>query len=239
MRMLVLVLAVPTSLAPVTVAAVSAQAPDRLPHTPVVWAHDAGQGGPGASWHARLFSALGGAALGAGVGYFSSQVFRGDWDEEPGRYVDRSVWAAVGGSLGLAVGFSFPVGGRGLTPETAGALPGGLPGGRFRIVAADFRGKGVSTADDVVRLLRPEWLIERGVNIFGESPGQGLLIYLDEVKLGGVGFLRDVSAQTIQSIHYFDAAAATFRWGAGHDHGVILIIAEGGRSGSANDAAPR
>ena len=89
MRMLILVLGVPISVAPLTVAAVSAQAPDRLAHTPIVWTHDAGQGGPrGASWHARLFSALGGAALGAGVGYFSSQVFRGDWDEEPGRYVE-------------------------------------------------------------------------------------------------------------------------------------------------------
>lgn len=239
MRMLVKTLALPTSLAVLNVTPLAAQAADRSSFPPAVWAHNAGQAASGHSWHARLFSALGGAALGAGVGYFSSQVFRGDWDEEPGHYVDRSVWAAVGGSLGLAVGISFPLGGRGLPPEDAGALPGGLPGGRFRIVAADFRGKGVNTADEVVRLLRPEWLIERGVNIIGEPLGEGRLVYLDEVKLGGARFLKDVSAQIIKSMHFFDAAAATYRWGAGHNHGVILIIAEGGPSEGANDSAPR
>jgi hypothetical protein len=87
--------------------------------------------------------------------------------------------------------------------------------------------------------LRPEWLIERGVNIIGAPLGEGRLVYLDEVKLGGVRFLKDVSAQTIRSMHFFDAAAATYRWGAGHNHGVILIIAEGGTSERVNDSAPR
>jgi hypothetical protein len=187
---------------------------------------------PGAAWHMRVLTAISGAAVGAGIGFFSSQIFRGDWDEVPGRdEVDRSAWAAVGGSFGFAIGFSFPIAGRGRSPD-----PGmRLPGGRFQIRAADFESQGVNSADDIVRLVRPEWLIERGVNIIGEAPGQGLEVYLDDVRLGTARTLRDVSADIVQSMHFFDPGAATFRFGAGHSHGVILIIARNGRS----DSAPR
>lgn len=187
---------------------------------------------PGAPWHMRVLTAIGGAAVGAGVGFFTSQIFKGDWDEEPGRNeVHRSAWAAVGGSIGFAVGFSFPIAGHGRTPDPATRLPRG----RFQIRAADFEGQGLDTADDIIRLVRPEWLIERGVNIIGEAPGQGLEVYLDDVRLGTVRTLRDVGADIVQSMHYFDPGAATFRFGAGHSHGVILIIARNGRS----DGAPR
>jgi hypothetical protein len=166
--------------------------------------------------------------LGAGVGFFASQVFTGDWDEEPGhKRVDRQTWAAVGGSIGLAVGFSFPVPGRG-RPAPA-TVP--LPGGRFAIVADELRATGINTAFEAVRTLRPEWLNERGSNIIGEQPEEQIQVYLDDVHLGGTARLRDVTTQSIHSMHFLDAASATYRFGAGHSHGVILIIAADGRSG--------
>lgn len=181
-------------------------------------------------WYSRLLSAVGGAALGAGMGFFASQVFTGDWEERPGMEVDRPTWAAVGGSIGFAVGLSFPIGGRGVEPQPS--LGPGIRGGRFTIRGEELEGTGVAHAYEAVRLLRPEWLIGRGPHVLGESPDETIDVYLDDVRLGGVRFLRDIPAQTIASIHFLDAAGATFRWGAGHSHGVILVIARGGKSGT-------
>jgi hypothetical protein len=181
---------------------------------------------PAAAWHSRLLSALGGAALGAGVGFFASQVFTGDWDEEPGHEVDRPVWAAVGGSIGFALGFTVPLPGRGRKPAPAPLR--GLRGGRSVIAAEDLRGRGVTNALDAVQLLRPEWLTDRGFHVIGEDADDRLQVYLDDVRLGGVRSLRDISVERIQSIHFLDAGAATARWGAGHSHGAILIIAAAG-----------
>lgn len=81
---------------------------------------------PAPSWPDRIFTALGGAALGAGLGYFASQVARGDWDNAPGpNGLNRPVWAAVGGSAGFALGLSFPFSGR---AEPAGAYERPSPG---------------------------------------------------------------------------------------------------------------
>ena len=174
--------------------------------------------------HTRLLSALGGAVLGAGMGFFASQVVKGDWEEGPNGRVDRPAWAAVGGSIGLALGFSFPLGGR---PGNDDPLAN-LPGGRFRIDASEFDKLGITNALEAVQTLRPEWLNPRGVHVIGESATESIDVYLDNNRLGGVSSMRDVQAKAIRSMHYFDAAAATVRYGAGHSHGVILIIGEGG-----------
>jgi hypothetical protein len=174
-------------------------------------------------WHGRILTALSGAALGAGVGFFASQVVRGDWDDGAGG-VDRPTWAAVGGSLGFAIGLSFPVAGQAQRPDVSRTLPRG----RFVIGADELQRTGVKSAAEAVQLLRPEWLRERGTHILGEGPNETIQVYLDDVRLGGLRFLSDVAAATVRSIHFLDAAAATLRWGAGHSHGVILIIAEGG-----------
>lgn len=179
-----------------------------------------------AAWRSRLLTALGGAALGAGAGFFASQVFMGDWDEEPGHEVDRPVWAAVGGSIGFALGFTVPLPGRGQSPAPAPMR--GLRNGRSAITPDELRGQSVTNAFDAVQLLRPEWLTERGFHVIGEEADDRIQVYLDDVRLGGVRFLRDVSIERIQSIHLLDAGAATARWGAGHSHGAILIIAAGG-----------
>lgn len=180
----------------------------------------------GTPWHHRVLSALGGAAIGAGVGFFASQVVRGDWDDSPGgSTVSRPVWAAVGGSLGFAFGLSFPVGGRSLTPEPSNSLPRG----RMALNASEMARTGVNNAYEAVRLLRPEWLNERGTHIIGESASETIDVYLDDVRLGGIDTLRDVMSNVVHSMHFFDAGAATLRWGSGHSHGVILVVAEGGR----------
>lgn len=171
----------------------------------------------------RVLTALGAGAIGAGIGYFASQVVRGDWEDTGG--VDRPAWAAVGGSLGFALGFSFPIAGRGARPDPSRSLPGG----RFVIEEADFRSTGAKTAREIVEVVRPEWLRIRGTHVLGEDgDDETIQVYLDNVHLGGLRFLSDIPAQTVHAIHFLDAAAATLRYGAGHSHGVILVIAKGG-----------
>jgi hypothetical protein len=183
----------------------------------------------GSSFAGRVLTAIGGAAIGAGVGYFASQVVRGDWDEQPDRSIDRPAWAAVGGSLGFALGFSFPV--TGLAP--AAAAPG-LQRSRLIITAEEIEELTVQTAHDVVRLLRPEWLNDRGRHTFGESADETIQVYQDGVRLGGMSWLDQVQADHVRSLRYLDAAQATMRWGAGNSHGAILIVT-GVRTGTGDE----
>lgn len=182
----------------------------------------------GSSWSARLLTALAGGAVGAGLGFFASQVFTSDWDADPDRGgVDRRPWAAVGGAMGFAVGFSFPLTGGGDAPRPARAA---ARGGPPPITADELSGMGVNTAYEAVELLRPQWLTPRGSHTFREDATQRIRAYLDDVGLGGVEALREVNAQDIASIHFLDAAASTYRWGAGHTHGAILVLTKDGAS---------
>jgi hypothetical protein len=179
------------------------------------------------SFGGRVVTAVAGAALGAGVGFFASQVFKGDWEEEPGRPVPRPVWAAVGGSVGFAMGFSFPLRGGAHAPLAARAE---ISDARSVIAAEEIGGKGVKTAYEAVRMLRPEWLITRGTHALDEGPQDRIQTYLDGVHLGAEAALNDVAAENIQSLHLLDAAKAAYRWGAGHSHGAIMIVSKGGLS---------
>lgn len=182
----------------------------------------------GASLHARLLTALAGGAVGAGLGFFASQVFTSDWDtDRDDESIDRRPWAAVGGSIGFAVGFSFPLTGRSSARRQASIAP---PTGPPPITAEEMGGTGVSTAYEAVELLRPAWLTPRGVHTLREDATERIRAYLDDVELGGVHALREVNAQDISSIHFLDAAASTYRWGAGHSHGAILVLTEDGSS---------
>lgn len=171
----------------------------------------------------RLLSALGGAAIGAGMGFFASQVVRGDWDDDRGTGIDRSAWAAIGGSIGLAMGLSFPIGpGRPARAQRTEARD-------RRVLRADeWKNAGVSNALEAVRSFRPEWLNGRGVHIIGESADETIVVMLDQVRLGGVSTLREIAIQVVRSMEFVDPGAAGARWGAGVSHGVILVTAEGG-----------
>ena len=49
-------------------------------------------------------------------------------------------------------------------------------------------------------------------------------VYVDGVRMGSIGALSSISVQTIRDMYFFDAAAATIRWGEGNPHGAILVI---------------
>jgi hypothetical protein len=78
-----------------------------------------------------------------------------------------------------------------------------------------------NNAYEAVEALHASWLSTRGTDSFS-NPGQ-VWVYLDNMKLGGVERLREIATSTIASIRYFDAAAASARWGMDHGNGVILV----------------
>ena len=77
------------------------------------------------------------------------------------------------------------------------------------------------TAYDAVEALRSNWLQTRGTDSFA-APSQ-VRVYLDNTFLGGTSTLRDIAANTVSFIRYYDGIAATGRWGLDHGAGVIFV----------------
>jgi hypothetical protein len=79
----------------------------------------------------------------------------------------------------------------------------------------------IGNAYDLVRTLQPMWLRKRGANSI-QRDGD-IVVYLDNARLGGPEALRQVETISITSIRYYDPGAATFKFGSGHEHGVIQV----------------
>jgi len=169
----------------------------------------------------RIATAVAGAAIGAGLGFFASQVAQSDWDEDGGR-IHRSTWAAIGGAGGFVLGFSVPMG---------GYAPGGgslLPGGSQDVISREqILEASVSTALEAIRLFHPEWLILRGQESFNDPDSDTIRVYIDNVHVGSIEALREMSTVTVESIRFWSAQRATARWGSGHTHGAIQVVTMG------------
>ena len=225
------------------VAEVTAQTAQRASFTPVGWVQDFPQDTTDRpSITRRIATGIGGALLGAGLGFFASQVIQGDWQDtgspDP---INRTLWAAVGGSVGFTAGVRFPLGGRGTLGRP------GLPRGRDHLGIDELQGLGINNAYEAVEALRPEWLIIRGnrslaasvdpVRVEGSGAGvtstgstpfisetETIQVYVDGVNMGGVGSLSTVNVLIIKDLYFLDAARATARFGRSNPHGAILVI---------------
>ena len=175
----------------------------------------------GPSWKSRIFTSMAGAVVGMGVGYFFSEVVQSDWSESSGgNDANRPLWAAVGGGVGLALGFSFPISDPGRDPSGMGGL-----GGEQRTIPTEEIGTVSATnAFDVVRLLRPEWLLQLGQGALYDARTNNIMAYMDSQLLGRLEALPRVSNSGIRSIHFIPARQADIRWGPGHTQGVIQVI---------------
>lgn len=78
-----------------------------------------------------------------------------------------------------------------------------------------------STAYDAVEALRSNWLKARGTDSF-QTPSE-VLVYLDNTRLGGTDRLREIAANTVVYMRFYDGVSATGRWGIGHAAGVIYV----------------
>lgn len=183
----------------------------------------------------RLLRVVGGAAVGAWVGYMASQVAVGDWDDDPG--IDRGNWAASGAALGVTLGLAVP-GGR--TPPNRAATTRAERPDRNILTAKQLEEARGSNLYNVIRSLRPEWLRTRGTGSMrettrGSAEGMsgGIQIeqagipairaYLDDSLLGDVEELRSVDPGMVGEARFLSPAEATQRYGAGHIHGAIAV----------------
>jgi hypothetical protein len=86
------------------------------------------------------------------------------------------------------------------------------------ITASEIATQSFRDGYDIVQRLRPAWFTKKSgastTRRMGQSPsasatGAGLLVYLGSARIGGVEALRTLSAPTIESMKFLDAATAT------------------------------
>ena len=207
----------------------------RAQHAPGGTAHDHRRP-PGLS---TVLYGGGGAVAGAFLGYFTSQIVRSDWQTGAGRSAPprRGLFLAGGAAVGLAGGILFDRFG----PRSLGAGRARAPREADRsdaITNAELSGSDAANLLELVRLRRSHWLVKRGTHSVTRSPaGYGfsdgtpvvvpddtpILVYLDNVRLGGPEHLRDLRPSQATRIEFLDAREATLRLGGGHTHGAIVV----------------
>ena len=185
---------------------------------------------------------LSGTLVGAWLGYMASQAKYSDWDRDESADLGgkRRKYTAFGAGIGslAGLGFSLKVGPR---PSRGSALALARRSNGHVITREEIDDSGLANAYELVQTLRRNWLHERGTHTLREttqaqSEGNSIRIlrvgdpkiiaYLNEAFLGPVELLRDVPAVTVHSIRYYDATAATQRWGAGHTHGAVQVLTQ-------------
>ena len=77
------------------------------------------------------------------------------------------------------------------------------------------------SAYEAVSMLRPQWLLSRGVGLGGNS---AIMVYRDGAQIGSVGQLSQIDLRTVKEIRYYDGIQATQRFGTGYDSGAIDVI---------------
>ncbi|HJU67801.1 MAG TPA: hypothetical protein VJ650_06080 [Gemmatimonadaceae bacterium] len=112
-----------------------------------------------------------------------------------------------------------------VTAACASSTQGSRTSGRrdARILTAEeIRAASASNMYDVIRSHRPEWLIKRGqtsINMEGD-----IVVYVDNVALGGPEALRSIDVLSVQSARFLNASEAQMRFGVGHMHGAIVLV---------------
>ena len=89
------------------------------------------------------------------------------------------------------------------------------------LTAEEIRQSSAANMYEVIRAYRPEWLIKRGqtsINLEGD-----IVVYVDNVALGGPESLRSIDVQSVQSARFMTASEAQMRYGVGHMHGAIVV----------------
>lgn len=105
-------------------------------------------------------------------------------------------------------------------PPSSGPAPR-RAGGDAPIQRTELVRLGSRDAFTAVQALRPRWLLARHPQTL--SGRDGVVVYFETLRLGGLEALRDMSTNDIGAIQYLRPAAAQLRFGAGHLNGAIVI----------------
>ena len=90
-----------------------------------------------------------------------------------------------------------------------------------RISRDEISARAWTDAYEVVATLRPQWLVDRGRDSFGS--GTVIQVVMNGARLGGVAALRRIAPADIEHVQYYNATAATSRWGVGFGKGAIEV----------------
>jgi hypothetical protein len=113
------------------------------------------------------------------------------------------------------------------------------------ITSAEIESGTYRDAYDIVQQLRPAWLnkaqspgglsgmsVSGGTGVQSSGNAAGLVVYLDNTRMGGPASLRDISAPSIRSLQYMDGATATAKLpglGSSIVAGAIVVTSRSGR----------
>jgi hypothetical protein len=185
-----------------------------------------------------LVTVLGGALIGAGAGYLTSQVAWSDWDKSSNsEFRSRRLSFTLGGSAvgaltGLLVGRRLHAG---------AAVPATVPGrpatGSSVITEEEVRASTAANVYQLVQALRPMWLRRDGASgrtipsTDPEAPATvsspvadaGVRVYVERGFVGDIFSLRQIPVAEVTSVEFLDAAAATYRLGPGNPSGAIVV----------------
>lgn len=191
--------------------------------------------GCGGNDNRALRSAFG-ATAGVIVGLVAVNIRYSDWSESKPRNFGsiRLNAGVIGGLLGGALGTVK------LAPCGASRVSTDRGRGAYSpITTEEIKRSGITgNAYELVYSLRRVWLNTRGIEmsetpqVHGDPrsgvlviPGNPtIMVYLDHAQLGDMEILKTVPVATVMEVVYYDAAQATLRWGAGHNHGAIQVM---------------
>jgi hypothetical protein len=108
----------------------------------------------------------------------------------------------------------------GMLAACAGGAQSHVRGANRNLIDADDIARARQTdAYALIQALRPHWFEVRGA-----GARMVKLVYLDEILVGRVDVLRQISTATVGSIRYWDGPAAMQRWGTDHAAGAIQVF---------------
>ena len=98
------------------------------------------------------------------------------------------------------------------------------------VTAAELAAVAGGTAYEAIQRLRPEYLRSRGV-LSLDTPTPALpVVYLDDVRAGGLEALHTIRVADVYEIRFYNASDATTRFGTGHPGGAIVVTTHQGRT---------
>lgn len=116
-----------------------------------------------------------------------------------------------------------------LTASCGLPSPAEAPGGERNVVSAkQMIEVSAQTVYDALERLRPDWLTTRGPSSLTDSMPDGPSVFIGGNRVGDADFLRDISADAVDQVRYYEAGAAGVRFGRGHPRGVIEVFMKSG-----------